>query len=181
MRFTGYLYRAITPRHAAEPLSGEGARRFGGRFNAQGTPALYLAADFVTAMHEANQVGALQPTTFVTCEADIGNLFDTRNPAELAREGIDPAVLSATTWRDEMKRRGISRSQEIAAALAAKNYHGLVVRNLAKGNAMNPDATNILLWAWPDPPALLRVVDDEGRLAALSGIAPSAGGGVTSR
>lgn len=167
MRFTGYLYRAITPRYAAEPLSGEGARRFGGRFNAQGTPALYLAADFVTAMHEANQAGTLQPTTLVTYVANIENLFDTRNPAELAREGIDPADLSAATWRDEMKRRGVSQSQEIAAALAAKDYHGLAVRSFAKGNAMNPEATNIVLWVWPDPPALLRVVDDEGRLDAL--------------
>ncbi|MFC3170127.1 RES family NAD+ phosphorylase [Paracoccus fontiphilus] len=167
MRFAGLLYRAITPRYAAEPLSGEGARRFGGRFNAKGMPALYLATHFVTAIHEANQVGSLQPTTLVTYDADIENLFDTRDPAALSRESVDPAVLSADTWRDEMRARGISRSQELAAALASRGFHGLISRSYAKGNAANPDATNIVLWTWPDPPARLRVIDDEGRLDAL--------------
>jgi hypothetical protein len=31
----------------------------------QGTPALYLALDVLTAIREANQVGSLQPTTLV--------------------------------------------------------------------------------------------------------------------
>lgn len=167
MRFTGQLYRAITPRYAAEPLSGEGARRFGGRFNARGTPALYLATHFVTAIHEANQAGPLQPTTLVTYEADVEKLFDTRDPAALAQENVDPAVLSTDTWRDEMKSRGISGSQEIAMALASNGYQGLISRSFAKGNATIPDATNIVLWTWPDPPARLRVIDDERRLDAL--------------
>ncbi|MCZ0964615.1 RES family NAD+ phosphorylase [Paracoccus benzoatiresistens] len=97
MRFTGQLYRAITPRFAAEPLSGEGARRFGSRSNARGTSALYLATHFVTAIYEANQIGSLQSTTLVTFEADIENLFDARDPAALSREDVDSAVLSADT------------------------------------------------------------------------------------
>lgn len=35
MRYVGLLYRALNPVHAREPLSGEGARRYGGRFNAR--------------------------------------------------------------------------------------------------------------------------------------------------
>ena len=41
MRFQGILYRALNPMRAREPLSGEGARLYGGRFNPRGTPALY--------------------------------------------------------------------------------------------------------------------------------------------
>lgn len=84
-----------------------------------------------------------------------------------SREGVDPAVLSADTWRDEMRARGISRSQETAAALASRGYHGLISRSFARGNAADHDAADIALWTWPDPPARLRVIDDEGRLAAL--------------
>jgi len=39
-------------------LSGDGAAVRGGRFNARGTPALYLALTIVGAVREANQQGA---------------------------------------------------------------------------------------------------------------------------
>ena len=70
MRFTGPLFRAIAPRYAAEPLSGRGAELFGGRFNARGVPALYLATTVMGAIREANQAGPLQPVTLVGYEAD---------------------------------------------------------------------------------------------------------------
>ena len=62
-RYQGLLYRAINPVHAREPLSGEGARRHGGRFNPRGLPALYTSRSVMTAVREANQIGTLQPTT----------------------------------------------------------------------------------------------------------------------
>ncbi|MCY4058561.1 MAG: RES domain-containing protein [Gammaproteobacteria bacterium] len=45
MRVQGVVYRAHDPRWAWSPLSGEGARRFGGRFNKAGIPTL-LSAGF---------------------------------------------------------------------------------------------------------------------------------------
>ena len=41
--YGGKLYRSLNPVFAREPLSGEGARRHGGRFNPKGTPALYCS------------------------------------------------------------------------------------------------------------------------------------------
>lgn len=66
MRYSGPLYRALNPVHAREPMSGCGAELYGGRFNAKGTPALYGALEVMTAVREANQVGAPQPATLVS-------------------------------------------------------------------------------------------------------------------
>jgi len=64
-RFAGFLYRALNPVYARDPLSGRGAQLYGGRFNPKGTPALYASLSPMTALREANQVGTLQPTTLV--------------------------------------------------------------------------------------------------------------------
>lgn len=79
MRFQGTLYRALNPRWAREPLSGEGARLHGGRFTPRGVPALYASTDVLTAVREANQVGALQPTVLVSYEADLEPVLDGRD------------------------------------------------------------------------------------------------------
>lgn len=167
MHYQGFLYRAITPRYAAEPLSGEGARRFGGRFNAKGRPALYLACDVMTALNEANQIGHLQPTTVVSYQADISPLFDCRDAGALAAAGLEAEKLFALGWRDEMRAGQLSASQQAAEALAAKGYAGLIYPSLAPANRARREALCIALWRWPDAPASLQVIDDEDRLAAL--------------
>ena len=53
MHFTGLLYRAHNPVWSREPLSGEGAARFGGRFNRIGRIALYTSLAPETALREA--------------------------------------------------------------------------------------------------------------------------------
>ena len=83
IEFQGRLYRALNPIHAREPLSGEGARLYGGRFNPKGVPALYLSLSVMTALREANQAGSFQPTTLVCYEAEIESLFDSRDEAAL--------------------------------------------------------------------------------------------------
>ena len=84
MRYRGTLYRALNPRWAREPLSGEGARRHGRRFNPRGVPALYTSTDVLTAVREANQAGALQPTVLVSYKANLEPVLDGRDPAALA-------------------------------------------------------------------------------------------------
>jgi RES domain-containing protein len=120
--YRGKLYRALNPIYAGEPLSGEGARRYGGRFNPRGTPALYASLSIMTALREANQIGSLQPTTLVAYDAEIDTVFDATDAAALRDEGMDAAALAASTWRDEMKAKGVSRSQSFARALIAKGY-----------------------------------------------------------
>ena len=49
------LWRAFVPRWAHLPLSGEGAARFGGRWNPVGAPTIYAAFELSTAWAEYNQ------------------------------------------------------------------------------------------------------------------------------
>lgn len=163
MRYRGLLYHALNPIHARDPMSGEGARRHGGRFNPKGMPALYTAQSVMTAIREANQIGTLQPTTLVAYEADIGPIFDGTDSAALAVQGLSPADLAADDWRARMLAGGKAPTQELAERLKASGFAGMQVRSFAKG-ATDADL-NLVLWVWgPDAPTKLRLVDDEGRL-----------------
>ena len=163
MRFTGLLYRALNPVYAREPLSGESARKHGGRFNPKGMPALYASLSVMTAIREANQIGTLQPTTLVACEADVGPILDATNAGELNRCGFTAADLAADDWRADMRLIGKSPTQVLAERLKESGFAGMQARSFAKG-ATAADL-NLVLWVWgPDLPTRLRLVDDERRL-----------------
>lgn len=164
MRYTGALYRAINPVYARDPLSGRGAELHGGRFNPEGVAALYCSLAIMTAVREANQVGNLQPTTIVSYDADIGVVFDSRDPSALRAEGMTAADLADTTWRDQMKALGEARTQAFARRLSNAGYHGLLVRSFAAG--ATADDLNLVLWTWSNAGAArLTLIDDEGRLS----------------
>ncbi len=164
-RYTGPLYRALNPVYAREPLSGRGAERYGGRFNAKGTPALYTSLDPSTALREANQVGSLQPTILVSYTADIAPIFDTRDPGGLARYGATTSLLADPAWRMRMLDGQSVPTQDLARALIADGFVGLLVQSFAKGAAASD--FNIVLWAWTGKKGALDVVDDEGRLSRM--------------
>lgn len=163
MRYQGKLYRALNPIYAREPLSGRGAALYGGRFNRKGVPALYTSLSVITALREANQAGPLQPTTLVCYDADIARVFDSRDDAALAAEGMDAAGLAAATWRDEMRASGEARTQAFARRLADAGWHGLLVRSFTAGARAGD--LNLVLWTWGEAlPARLTLIDDENRL-----------------
>lgn len=108
-QFEGKLYRALNPVWAAQPLSGEGAARHGGRFNPRGLGALYCSLDPLTILREANQVGDLQPTLLVAVDAGIENVFDARLDFGLAALGMTFEDLVDAGWRDAMLRSRAAR------------------------------------------------------------------------
>ena len=162
-RYRGFIYRALNPVYAREPLSGRGAALYGGRFNRKGIEALYTSFDPQTALREANQVGALQPTTLVAYRADMAALFDTREAGALAERGMTAETLADPTWRARMKVAAPRPTQALADVLAGEGYAGLIVRSFARGAP--PDAMNLVLWRWnTGRDDALEVVDDEDRL-----------------
>ena len=162
--YSGKLYRALNPIYAREPLSGEGARRYGGRFNPKGLPALYCSLSIMTAVREANQVGTLQPTMLVAYEAELDGIFDATVEANLIVEGLDAAIIRAPTWRDEMKATGEARTQAFARSLIAKGCRGLLVPSFSPGASRRD--MNMVLWQWGSAaPGRLTLIDDEGRLS----------------
>jgi RES domain-containing protein len=58
-------WRILAPKWAHDPLSGDGAARFGGRFNPKGIPALHVSESIDTAFAEYQQDLLVRPGTFV--------------------------------------------------------------------------------------------------------------------
>ena len=165
MRLQGLAYRALNPVWSRDPLSGEGARRHGGRFNPRGTPALYTALDVMTAIREVSQIGQpLSPTTLVTYAVDMDPVFDATDAALLATQDLTAADLAANDWRQIMSAGRIPVPHALATRLIAAGYAGLRAPSYARGSA--PENTNLILWHWgPDLPTRIRLIDPEGRLA----------------
>lgn len=159
MHFTGLLYRAHNPVWSRTPLSGEGAARFGGRFNRIGRPALYTSLAPETALREANQVGTLQPTTLVAYQADIGALLDGRDVAALRPYQVTPADLADPSWRYKMLSGKTVPTQDLAEAAIADGFAGIVVPSYARG--ASSDSLNLVLWSWE---GRITLVDDDDRL-----------------
>lgn len=164
-RYLGHLYRALNPVYARTPLSGRGAEHYGGRFNAKGTPALYTALDPATALREANQVGTLQPTILVSYRADLGPIFNTRDPQALEQREMSVETLADPGWRMAMLDGHPMPTQDFARGLISDGFAGLLIQSFAKG--ATETNLNIVLWRWTGNGCTLEVIDDEDRLKRL--------------
>ena len=157
--YSGKLYRAINPIFARDPLSGGGAKKYGGRFNPKGVSALYTSTSILTALRESNQVGDLQPTTLVCYRAEIEMVFDASDKETLAAVGLEEASLSDPTWRDQMIKMGEAHTQRFARTLIEQGYNGVLVRSFAK--AASPSDKNLVLWKWSaSGPTCVELIDD---------------------
>jgi RES domain-containing protein len=161
MRLQAVVYRALNPVWVGDPLSGEGAKRYGGRFNPKGLAALYCTLDPVTAMREVSQIGQpLQPTILVSFQADVDPVFDATDAAALAGQGMTPAALAADDWRVHMAEGRDAPTQRLARRLFQTGHAGMLAPSYAR--MAPPQARNLILWRWS--PETLRLIDDEMRL-----------------
>jgi len=101
----------------------------------------------------------------VSYKADLGPIFDTRHQDGLDRHGATEAMLADPAWRMKMLDGQLVPTQELARALIADRFAGLLIKSFAKG-ASSSDF-NIVLWAWTDNKGSLEVVDDEERLSRM--------------
>ncbi len=175
MKFARPCYRAHDPKWSASPLSGEGAAIHGGRFNAQGTPALYLSLTVDGAVHEAAQglVRKLRPLTICLYRVDCDDLVDLRTAAGRRTADVDPAHL-ACAWALDLASRRQPPSWAVAQRLMASGAAGILVPSFA--HLARSDMANLVLWRWGrDRPHKVEVHDPTGRLPKnqLSWDAPS--------
>lgn len=77
---------------------------------------------------EVCQVGTLQPTTLIACDADIGLIFDATDIAALSDEG-----LAADDLRLSMIAERKAPTQRLAERLKPAGYAGLQVRSFDRG------------------------------------------------
>ena len=164
MRFQGIAYRAHNPRWAFAPTSGEGAQRFGGRFNSKGVAALYTSLRIETAWLEAQQGFAFkaQPMTMCAYAIDCDDMLDLADPRVRVAQGIDLAELGCA-WEDLADRRQPVPSWNLATRLIGAGVAGIRAPSFAA--RARPDDINLVFWRWTDtPPHQVRVVDPLGRL-----------------
>ena len=165
MRFRGLVYRAHNPQWSWTPLSGEGARRHGGRFNRPGVPALYTSLAPLTAIREAQPLGRpMQALMLCAYEVDAEPVFDTQDAARRTALGVNDADIACPTWEAEMHAGKVPTSQALADRLIAAGQVGMLVRSFAA--AAGSDDINLVLWRWGSVrPARVVLLDDEGRLS----------------
>ena len=145
-------------------MSGEGARRHGGRFNRRGVPALYTSLSPLTAIREAQPLGRpMQPLTLCAYEVDAEPVLDALDEAQRRALGVSESDLTCAAWGAEMLAGTVPASQVLADRLTAAGYVGMRVQSFAAGSGA--DDLNLVMWRWSaDVPIRVVLIDDEGRL-----------------
>lgn len=168
MRFRGIVYRAHDPRWSWPPISGEGARLHGGRFNRIGVPAFYTSLSPVTAMREASPLGhRLQPTLLCAYDVDAEPIFDALDASRRRAHAVTDDDLRCPTWEEDMYRGIVPSSHALADRLMAAGYAGMRVPSFAAGTAAND--VNLVFWRWGDRrPSRIVPIDDERRIPVRS-------------
>jgi RES domain-containing protein len=153
------LWRAFVPRWAHLPLSGEGAARFGGRWNPEGKPTIYAARELSTAWAEYNQGFVQHPALIARLELEDADLADLTLPTMLEAFGLQDGI-HRCEWRAALDAGEVPQTHAVRERLLAEGFHGVVYPSF-----MSPGGTCVALWRWngPDKPKLT-VVDPEGRL-----------------
>jgi len=139
--FSGRTFRVVPPRWAHDPLSGEGARRHGGRFNRPGTPAFYSSLDPHTAYAEYTQNLFDRPGLLCAFDIEKAHVADLRDEAQLRSFGMTPELLAAR-WA------GLSDppTQTLAAKLRADGCDGVLYASF-----QHLTGSNLVLWRWNAP------------------------------
>jgi RES domain-containing protein len=151
-----------------DPLSGNGAKKHGGRFNKPGCAALYLSLDPIGAWMEAQQGFPFkpQPMTLVAYEINCARIADLNDEQLLKNMGSSFQALGCA-WEDMATQNQEPPTWRLAEQLRAFEVTGILVRSFASGRTVKNQ--NLVLWDWSDvEPNAVRVIDDFGRLPQTS-------------
>jgi len=157
----GRFWRMLNIQFQTDPLSGEGARRLGGRWNKMGIPALYLGADHSTVIAEFYQKLDM-PGTIVPYDVTSDRVADLTDGRGNPREPQIEAALSAE-WIKLARIDGVEPpSWLLADRLIAAGADGALVPS-----AQRRGGTNLVLWRWSadgGEGARVKVIDPFGDL-----------------
>ncbi len=123
------VWRLVTSRFAATAFSGEGARRYGGRWNRKGVPVVYTAGNLSLAMLEMLVQDQPLHARYLSIPAEI--------PSGLDIERVDIDRLPAD-WRDPA-------ALNVLRTIGSDWVAGLGSAVLAVPSAVIPAETNYLL------------------------------------
>jgi len=147
-----------------DPLSGNGAKKHGGRFNRPGCAALYLSLDPTTAWMEAQQGFPFkpQPMTLVAYEFNCASIADCNDETLLNNMGFSIHDLGCA-WENMASKQMEPPTWVLADNLRKLDIAGIVVRSFASGCTVKNQ--NLILWNWSaSGPNTIQIIDDFGRL-----------------
>ena len=153
-------WRILAPKWAHDPLSGEGASRFGGRFNAKGVPALYLSESIDTAFAEYQQDLQVRPGTCCAYQLDVSKIVDLCNAQVYKAISVDKGSL-LSPWKETLLvNKSTPPTWELSSQLMSQGFAGVRVPS-----AQMKEGVNIVLWRWNDDPSRrVIVLDPRGEL-----------------
>ena len=153
------LWRAYVPRWSHLPLSGDGAARFGGRWNPVGAPAIYAARELSTAWAEYNQGFVQHPALIAQLELSNARLAELTDATVL--EGLHVAgEIHRCEWRAILDAGGIPETHRLRERLLSDGFDGVIYPSF-----MSPGGTCVALWRWNAEGApTLEAIDPDGRL-----------------
>ena len=164
MRFRGTCYRAHDPKWAFSPLSGDGAKLKGGRFNPIGTPAFYLSLSIAGMFLEMSHgfVRRFAPLTIYTYDVDVVDIVDLCDDASCKSAAVTMHDLSCP-WALDLAEGREPASWSVAKQLIARGVAGILVPSFARGARSNMH--NLVLWKWSaDLPHRVVIHDPLGQL-----------------
>jgi len=164
IRLQATVYRGHNPRWLFAPESGEGAARYGGRFNPKGIQALYTSLRPETAWLEAQQGFAFkaQPLTLCAYTVDCRDILDLTAADARDAAGATEADLGCA-WEETAGRGEAPPSWRLAGRLIEAGCAGVIVPSFAKSATARD--INAVFWKWShELPHKLRVIDDDARL-----------------
>jgi RES domain-containing protein len=140
-------FRSATPRYATETdlLTGEGSRKWGGRWNPPGLAAVYASLTPKTAMAEtlaqARYYGWLveevMPRTFVAIYFSLKRILDLTDGDIRRRLAFSHKRMIDTEWRAGMATASVALTQAFGQAAAKVGVEGLLVPSAAHSSGQN--------------------------------------------